>query len=274
MCGFQVKRIWHHGAPLIVILLVVAASDDPAEGWAVLIETNDFPEGYADLPVDFVDIERMQDMLVYHGWQKDHMITRKDGITPETVKEGLEYLKMNADENDVILFYIGSHGGYIRHELRWNETFPLLWDEIAAEKRVLIIDSCYSGSFLHESDTPYIGIASVSAEESGWAGVPEEGLPIIGFVFTYYFCESMKGDIPVEQGFYQTVPKVRDYMREVVYPAFKDVYSPEDYHNLYDPHPIMDDQYPGYLYLRVERTAPGSIFLVLLGMLVAIKRKS
>lgn len=259
---------------MVILFVVAVASDDPAEGWAVLMETNDFPEGYADLPVDFVDIERMQNMLVYHGWQKDHMLIKKDGITPETVKEGLEYLKENADENDIVLFYIGSHGGYIRHDLRWNETFPLWWDEIATEKRVLIIDSCYSGSFLPESDSPYIGIASVSAEESGWAGIPEEGLPVIGFVFTYYLCESMKSDISVEEGFEQTVPKVREYMREVVYPAFEEVYPPEDYYNLYDPHPVMDDQYPGYLYLRVERTAPAPIFLVLLGMLVVIKRKS
>lgn len=274
MCGHAVQRTWRYGIAVMVILVTVGViqTRDPVEGWAVLMEINDFSEGYGDLPVDFVDIERMQNMLVHHGWQKSHIWTKKDEVTPETVQEGLEYLKRNADHNDIVLFYIGSHGGYIRHELEWNDTFPSLWDEIETEKRVLIIDSCFSGSFLPESDKPYIGIASVSPEETGWAGLPEEGLPIIGFVFTYYFCESMTDTVSVEEGFENTVVNVRAYMRDTVYPAFKEVYPPETYHNLYDPHPVLRDQYPGYLYLEVEHTAPVSVLLVLFGMVVVMKR--
>jgi hypothetical protein len=269
MYRIAITRIWCYGAAVIGFLLIVGmGTGDPVEGWAVLLETNDFPEGYTDLDVDFVDIERMQEMLTYHGWQEGTIKIKRDGITPETVKEGVEYL-MKADENDIVLFYIGSHGGYIRRDLQWNEIFPPLWDNITAEKKVLIIDSCYSESFLPESDTG-ISIASVSAQESGWAGTPEEGLPIIGFVFTYFFCESMKADISVEEGFAKTGVQVAEYMKEVVYPAFKDVYPPERY-NMYDPHPVMIDQYPGYLHVDVERTAPVPAFLVLLGMIIAVK---
>lgn len=270
----KAKRIRHHGIALIpLVVLLLVAERDPVEGWAVLMETNDFPEGYSDLPVDFVDIQRMEDMLEYHGWQKEHMWIQKDGITPETVKKGVEYLKKHADENDIVMFYIASHGGYIRHDLKWNDTFPFLWDEIACEKRLLIIDSCYAASFLPESENPHIGIASVSAEESGWAGIPEEGLPIIGFVFTYYFCESMRDHISVEEGFERCGPHVREYMKTVVYPQFKEVYPPEDYYNVYDPHPVMNDLYSGPFYLEAERKAPLSVFLVLMGMFLALKRK-
>jgi hypothetical protein len=269
---FTGGRIWRNSVSLIVIVLFLAvAQEDPVEGWAVLMETNDFPEGLVDLPVDFVDVKRMQDMLLYHGWQKSHIMVKKDGITQETIKEGIEHLK-NADKNDIALFYIASHGGYLRYGLRWNEAFPVLWDEIKTDKRVLIIDSCYSGSFLPESDRSHIAISSVSAQELGWVGVPKEGLSVIGFVFTYYFCESMKSDVSVEEGFEKTVPLVREYMKEIVYPEFKDVYSPK-YYFIYNPHPVIDDQYPGYLYLEVEHTASFSVLLVLMGILLVIKNK-
>jgi hypothetical protein len=258
---------------MVIFLLVMAReTQNPVEGWAVLLETNDFPAGYTDLPVDFVDIERMQDMLEYHKWQKNHLCIKKDGISPEIVKEGIQYLEENADANDIALFYICSHGGYMRHDLQWNRMFPSLWDEIRTENRVLIIDSCYAGSFLPESDRPHIAIASVSSEESGWAGVPEEGLPIIGFVFTYYFCDVMKDDISVEEGFARTVPHVKEYMQTVVLPEFQGVYPPEDY-NLYDPHPVMEDQYPGDLYLEVEYKTPVPVLLVFLGMLLVLKQR-
>ena len=275
MCGHTSKRIRRHGITVIILILMallltgVQARSDPVEGWAVLMEINDFPEGYSDLPVNFVDIQRMQDMLVQYGWQEKNMMVKMDEITPETVREGLNFLKKNADSNDIALFYIGSHGGYIRFVLRWNEIFPPLWDEIPTDKKLLLVDSCFAASFLPECEN-YIGIASVSPDESGWAGLPEEGLPLIGFVFTYYFCESMKGDISVEEGFENTVPQVRKYMKEVVYPQFKDVYTPEQYLNLYDPNPVIIDNYSGYLYLTVETTAPVSGGLVLMGMLLLI----
>jgi hypothetical protein len=206
------KRIWYYGLAVVIVLLVIwSIRPDPVEGWAVLMEMNDFPGGYEDFPVDFVDIQRMQDMLLSHGWQKDHIMVKKDNITQKTVEEGIEYLN-HADKNDIALFYIASHSGYIAHDLNWNSVFPPLWDQV-----------------------------------------------------------NTTGTVPVEEGFEKSVPEMRDYMKEVVYPAFKEKYPPEDHHNLYDPHPVIKDQYPGYLYLEVGRTAPGYLSLVLLGMLFALR---
>jgi hypothetical protein len=253
------------------VITSVYLQKDPVEGWAALLETNDFPEGYSDVPVDFVDIERMQEMLVYHGWEKDHIIVYKDGLTPDIVREGVHHL-LKADENDIVLFYIASHGGYITRELQWYTVFPPLWDEIATDKRVLLIDSCFSEMYLPDSDRPYLGIASASERETAWAGIPEEGLPIIGFLFTYYFCESMTNTISVEEGFTKTVPKVQDYMKEVVYPAFHHIYPPQTYQNLYNPHPVLKDEYPGDLYLdcSTEHTASVPVLLVCAGIFLAI----
>lgn len=255
-----------------MILLLSVEWRDPVEGWAVLLETNDFPEGYSDLPVDFVDVERMKTMLLHKGWQENHIFMKKDNITPGTVEEGLTFLK-NADENDIILFYIASHGGYLRRELQWNAYFPALWEEFRPEKKVLIVDSCFSGSFLPQSDRPHLSLASVSAEESAWAGLPEEGLPVVGFVFTSYFCEAMRECPSVEEGFARTVPQVREYMSEVVYPAFAETYPPETFYNLYNPHPVIDDAYPGNLSLDLEHQAPLPVLFVVVGMLLAARRR-
>ncbi|MGC1122976.1 MAG: caspase family protein [Candidatus Methanofastidiosia archaeon] len=262
---------------VVVAILISAALRDPVEGWAVLMETNDFPGGYTDLPVGFVDVERMETLLQYHGWQKSHILVKRDNITPQAVREGIEYLQ-GADQNDIALFYICSHGGYLRYDLKWNSLMPPLWDSITSEKRVLIIDSCYAGSFLPESERSYIGIGSVSPEELGWAGIPEENLPITGFVFTYYFCQSTRG-VSVEEGFEKTVPQVKQYMQEVVYPAFKDIYPPE-YYNIYDPHPVLKDSYPGELSLWVDESRAvlshvivTVLVLVVLGTILALNRR-
>ncbi len=255
---------------MIALILVGVLYHNPVEGWAVLLEMNDFPGGYADLPINFINTERMQDMLVYHGWEKDNMWVKKDNITKVTVEEGIEYLKSHADANDVVVFYITAHGGYLEYTLEWNSTFPQLWNEIRTERKLLIVDSCFAGSYIPEGDN-FIGIGSVSETESAWVGLPEEGLPIIGCVFTYYFCESMKDRISVEEGFSECVVKVKEYMGEVVYPSFKEVYPPENF-DMYDPDPVLVDGYPGSFYLDLENETPLSGILVVVGMLLLMGR--
>jgi hypothetical protein len=254
-------------------MVLVFVPENPKEGYCVLLETNDFPPGYTDLPVDFVDIKRMQTMLLNHGWQKSHMFIRKDNITPETVKKGVKFLT-KADDNDIVLFYICSHGEYIRHNLQWKNTFEPVFDSITADCRIVIIDSCNAAFFLPESDGSYIGIGSVSLKETAWVGIPQEDLPITGFVFTYYFCESMKVEhtVSVEEGVKKTAPLVKEYMSTVVYPAFKDIYPPETHYNLYNQHPVIKDHYPGEAYLTIERKSSFSLVLVVMGMLVVLKK--
>ena len=50
--------------------------DESVGGWAVFLEMNEFPEGWSDLPVEFINSERMQTTLFSLGWQSDHMYTR------------------------------------------------------------------------------------------------------------------------------------------------------------------------------------------------------
>ena len=41
--------------------------DTSVDRWAVLLEMNEFPEGWSDLPVEFINSERMQTALFSLG---------------------------------------------------------------------------------------------------------------------------------------------------------------------------------------------------------------
>jgi hypothetical protein len=233
----------------IALLIVWVTVPDPIEGWAVLLEVNDYSWEYKDLPVDFVDIERIEDMLILHGWSKSHILTEKDSVTPYTLQRALRIVRSQVDSNDIVLVYMGAHGGYIRHDLHWETLFPELWDALPTENKVLLVDSCSAGAFLPQDTQGYMGIASVSNGESAWTGLPEEQLPLIGFIFTYFLCDSLKEQASIEEGFAESVPRVRAYMKDVVYPAFKDQFPPQEYYNLpeFIPH-FMTTFYPFFYY--------------------------
>lgn len=267
------ERIRRHGPALtgisvcIALLILWVQVTDTTEGWAVLLEMNDFPPGFTDLPVDFVDIDRVEHMLLRNGWNQSHIMIVQDTITQDTITESIHFLVSNADENDIIFYYIASHGDYIRHDLQWNTHFPTLWESLPSRKKILMVDSCFAAEFLPLC-SGYMGIAAVSERESAWAGLPAEQLPVKGFVFTYFFCDSMTSHTSVEMAFAETVPKVRSYMNHVVYPAFKDTFPDHTYYNLYDPHPVLIDDAPDPLYLLVEKKSSFSqvIPLILLSV--------
>jgi len=81
--------------------------DESVGGWAVFLEMNEFPEGWSDLPVEFINSERMQTTLFSLGWQSDHMYTVHDNLTISVVQETVEWLVNNTDSDDIALLYIG-----------------------------------------------------------------------------------------------------------------------------------------------------------------------
>jgi len=98
--------------------------DRTVNGWAVLLEMNNFPEGWTNLPVNFINSRGMQEALVNLGWNSDHMYVKHDNLTIPTVQEALEWLNNNTSSEDVALLYIFTHGMWMRNVLRWNDWFP------------------------------------------------------------------------------------------------------------------------------------------------------
>jgi len=229
--------------------------------WAILLEMNDFPEGWSDLPVEFINSERLQTVLINLGWQSDHIFVVNDNLTISVVQEAVEWLINNTDTGDIALLYIFTHGKWMRDVLLWNDWFPDEWNQLNTQNRVLLIDTCFAEEFLelikYDPD-PHISLGCCAVDEVSWAGLEEEGLPIIGSVWNYYFADALcnssadldeNGLISIEEAFNFSTPLVQKYMNETVFtvPEFLQSYHdigiyPENY-DAY-PHPVMDDGYP------------------------------
>ena len=257
------------------------------DGWAVLLEMNDFPEGWSDIPVNFINSERMQAALLSLGWQSDHIYVVHDNLTFSVVHGAVEWLLNNTDDDDFALFYIFTHGMWMRDVLQWNDWFPNEWRKLNTSKRILIIDTCFAEEFIEsiKSDPfPHISLACCSADEVSWAGLEEEGLPIIGSVWNYYFTNALcnssadldnNGFVSIEEAFNFSTPLVQRYMNETVFavPEFLESYHkigiyPENY-DAY-PHPVMDDSYPDQLVIPEFALSTLMLIFMIATLLVAI----
>jgi hypothetical protein len=228
--------------------------------WAALLEMNDFPGGYSDLPVDFINSKRLKTALISLGWQEDHIYVVNGNLATPVVLEAVEWLMNNSDPDDVSILYIFTHGSWMRNVLSWNVWFPNAWKQIDSSKKVLLIDTCSAEEFLEpikHYSFPHISLGGCSTDEAGWTGVEEEGLPIIGSVWNYYFADALcnssadldeNGLVSIEEAFNFSTPLVQRYMNQTVFavPEFLESYHaigihPEEYEAY--PHPVMDDCY-------------------------------
>jgi len=249
---------------LLISIGNVAAHNADVDRWAVLLEMNDFPEGWSDLPVEFINSERMQAALLSLGWQSDNVYSIHDNLTLSVVQKAVEWLINNTDCGEIALLYIFTHGEWMRNVLLWNDWFPVEWGKVNASTKILIVDTCAAGEFIEPvtgDPSPHISLACCSADEVAWAGLEEEGLPIIGSVWNYYFTNALcnstadlnsNGLVSIEEAFNFSTPQLQRYMNETVFavPEFLQSYHdigiyPEDY-DAY-PNPVMDDGYSDQL---------------------------
>lgn len=214
------------------------APDNPVEYYAVLAAKDDYSDvGMTDLLVDYIDLKRVRDALLAQGWELDQLHSLK-GFDQADLLAELNWLEDNADQNDVVFFYITAHGTYLRKNINWASFFPEQWSEITSSKRILIVDSCSAAEFtnpIQGDPNPHLSIAAVDSDEYGWKGLEEEGLPIIGGVFTFYFTEALSGPsvdrngdgfVSVQEAAWVAEVKQREYMHDVVFavPEFVEMY--------------------------------------------------
>lgn len=169
-------------------------SIDPNNTFIVLLEMNDFPDGYVDLPVDFINSEQLRTLFSDIGVPDENMLIQQDEISSTDLIDSFAWLELNAPENATVFFYIGAHGVYIRNELSWHFNGPKRWNSLPQKEKVLIIDSCHAGEFIQSfADEPNSGLtyAICSADEVQWWGAEDEGMPIIGSIWVHYFIEGI-----------------------------------------------------------------------------------
>ena len=207
-------------------------------GWAVLAQKDDYSDvNMTDLPVDYIGIKQMREILENAGWDPDHIHDLKE-FDLETLQDELDWLEKNASEDDLVLVYVAAHGSYLRDVLVWDDFFADEWEEIPSRKRVLVIDACQAANYtsvVAGDSAPYLAVAAVDGDEYGWSGLEEEGLPIIGGVFTHYFNIAFSdksadsdgdGCVSVQEAALFAEQQQRTYMHEVVFavPEFLEMY--------------------------------------------------
>ena len=246
-----------------------SSETNPVEGWAVLAAKDDYSDvGMTDMLVDYIDNTRLLEALEKSGWNPNHIHEVRE-FNRESLQTELDWLEEVADENDLVFLYVTSHGKYLSDIVLWGEFFPEQWEEIASQRRVLVVDSCSAGKFTKPvtgDPNPYLSIAAVDSDEFGWKGLEEEGLPIVGGVFTYYFAQALTnpdtddngdGFISVQEAVLLAEEQQRAYMHEVVFavPEFVEMYhgigvSPELDPTF--PDVILDDTIGEPFYLSLD----------------------
>jgi len=207
--------------------------------WAVLCAQEDYTNvpritSLGNLTNGHLDIYRFQGMLEYFGWNENQIHKQLDTVTRENVTKELDWLIKNVKEDDTVLFYYLGHGSYLSTEVEWSKFFDDKWKQISGKNRILIIASCQAEGktkIVKNEEQQHITIASVSEDENAWGGMWNEGLPIIGGVFNYYFVEAHynpladtnnDGKVSIQEAFYWADVEQRNYMENTVYPDNKD----------------------------------------------------
>lgn len=262
---------------LLVIILFLATGcenfglsvDNAIDGWAVLAEKDDYSGlNMDDLLVDYIDITRMRQALENSGWNLDHIHELRE-FNRETLQTELDWLEENADENDIVILYVSGHGGYLIDVLKWRAFFSDEWKQISSQRRLLVVDTCQATNITNavaSDPSPHLSIAAVDGNEYGWKGLEEEGLPIIGGVFTYYFTAALDdpntdanndGMVSVQEAALKAEEQQRTYFHEVVLvvPEFVTMFhvltvAPE--RDPTYPHVIVDDAIGEPLFLTID----------------------
>ena len=223
--------------------LAPQSADETAEsgaiaGWAVLAEKDDYSDvDMTDLPVDYIGIAQMRERLESAGWDPGRIRDLKE-FDQRTLRQGLDWLEEKAGEDDLVLVYVAAHGRYLSDVVVWESFFADEWAEIPSPRRVLIVDACHAADFtdvVKDDPAPYVSIAAVDEDEYGWTGLEEEGLPVIGGVFTHYFAAAFEdpgadedgdGCVSVQEAALLAEEQQRTYMQDVVFdvPAFLEMY--------------------------------------------------
>ena len=242
--------------------------DGVVQGWAVLAEKDNYDDvEMTNLPVDYIGITQVHQLLLDSGWQEAQIHEARE-FDRESLTAELDWLAENADQDDLVFVYVAAHGRYLRDVLRWSVFFGREWGEIPSHHQVLLVDACEAAEFtaaVASDPEPYLSVAAVASGEYGWSGLEEEGLPIIGGVFTHYFTLAFQdaeadtdgdGRVSAQEAALRAETQQRAYMHEVVFAVPQFV---EDYHAI-GAYPEQDPEFP---HVVVKDTVGAPVFLEL-----------
>jgi hypothetical protein len=156
-------------APAVTVLPISSpqpVGDGVVDGWAVLAEKDDYDDvAMVNLPIDYIDITRISQLLLDSGWQKSRIRELRE-FDLEDMRQALAWLTENADADDIVLFYVSAHESYL-HRVWWVGFFADNWAAVPSHQRVLLVEaSAKFTSAVDGDERPYLSIATVDENAS------------------------------------------------------------------------------------------------------------
>lgn len=156
-----------------------------------------------------------------------------ENATKEKIKESLDFIVRNADENDVVFIYYAGHGvdgafvpfdfdGY-NNLYRHKDILDVL-NQSRAKHRVLIADACHSGSMIAQRSPFRSMLAEYYSDfektKGGTALImsskeDENSLEYSGMrqgVFSYYLIKGLQGEADYNKNGFVTVQEIFDFV--------------------------------------------------------------
>ncbi len=258
----------------------VAAQTNPSEGWAVLLEMNDYPSQWTDLETGYADTTKWNDTLTALGWENDHIEITRGYLSANILLDAIDFLVENADENDLAFFYVFAHGTWMDQRNFGGEEYLDAWGDIQSQKKLMVLSTCHSGDFIEDfenEDAPHIHISATDQGELGLAG--EETEEVSGCLFNHFLTNAFStdtadlnddADVTVEEAFAYAYDHCREYIENEVFPEDSDL--AQLFGN--DPqHPQMDDAYEGQFSMLVEKAVeqqPIDMWLLIGGSVIIV----
>ena len=206
---------------------VEKAVENPIRLRALLIGCDSFVTQPSTAPAAGSNVTLIAQALLRDTREYRRIVTEKDSLaSPEELEDAIRHAYGGADENDINLFYISTHGVYPRGQAL-KEAALLLSDGereyalTAVElesmlsnvqgKKILILDACNSGAFigkglsLREVENPFAGgdylvLTSAGGSEESWYWKSrDDGDPNIQYGASYFATVLSKAFAPRSQ---------------------------------------------------------------------------
>ena len=262
-----------------------ALASPGVDGYAVILEVDDYEDDAKDIDIDYINRDRIVDVLTELGWAEENMIVMLDrDVTVDAVKDAMSWLMERVTQEDLVLIYASGHGyEYMGQVVGLGWALPPLWQMLPTDRKLFVMQSCHAGeitgSVMYEGFVlpeqraeaaavlaPGLALASCMYDERSMTGM--KGTPVVGGYMTHFLCGALgdmsldkNGDsfVSVEEAFPETYLRTREHYKEAIAELLAIPDLPDDARQDFlqfietdYPHPELIDGYPGELILDLR----------------------